>query len=117
MATEYTVSRTLRLHSDLLARLTELAAANGLTLPKQVVRLLEEGAAVYSPRDYELHHLTEVYGLTRNPRRKDSGNQLHLYLKPQTERALEELAQAQDCPLRELRLSLILSRLEELGRL
>lgn len=117
MATEYTISRTLRLHTDLLVRVAELARRNGLSVPKQVVKLLEEGAENYRPGDYELHHLTEVYGLTRNPRRKDSGNQLHLYLKPQTEEALEALAEAQDCPLRELRLSLILSRLEELGRL
>lgn len=117
MATEYTVSRTLRLHNDLLVRLSALAGERGVSLPKQVVLLLEEGAGEYRPDRYELHHLTEAYGLTRNPHRKDSGNQLHLYLKPDTEAALERLAAAQGCPLRELRLSLLLSRLEELGRL
>lgn len=110
----YTISRMARFHSDLLPLLQAAALGEGLSVPKWIVLALERELPEVDG-EYLLNDLLEIYRMSRDPRRKAASKQLHLYMRPETDSLLRELANRLDSSYNELRLSLVLDHLTRQG--
>ena len=100
----------------LMDRLRQLAAENRYSVPKMLTVIMEETLADL-PADYELHEMTEVYTLTKNPAVNLSSNRMNVYLLPGTQEAMLELARRLNASIGAVRTSFVLDYLDLRGLL
>lgn len=114
MKTEYSpyrICQNIRLHKDLYPMVERMARENGLTVPKQLVLILDQRAPLVGP-DYQLNGYLDVFALTTNPRENNATQQIKLYMQEKTVNCLARAALELGVTVRELRNSLLLDCLE-----